>query len=130
MQQKKIAELTALLIDDEYFIRATMRQLLYQMGMLDVQEAADGASGLMQAKVGQPDIIFCDIHMPVLDGLTFVRELRQISQAPVVMLTSDQAEKSVVMAKNLKVNGYLVKPVSFNAVQRAVERIFKPAPTR
>jgi two-component system chemotaxis response regulator CheY len=130
MPQKKLSEIVALLIDDEYFIRATMRQLLYQLGILDVQEAADGASGLMQVKVSEPDIIFCDIHMPVLDGLTFVRELRATSQIPVVMLTSDQAEKSVVMAKNLKVNGYLVKPVSFAAVQRAVERALKPAPAR
>ena len=126
MQQTvPMSEMTVLMVDDEYFIRATMRQLLYQIGLANVEEAADGASGLLKARLSKPHLVICEIHMPVLDGFTFVNELRTFCDAPVILLTSDHDEKTVVMAKKLKVDGYLIKPMSFAAVQRAVERALK-----
>lgn len=120
------------LIDDEPFLRSTLRQILVQIGFFqaNVYEADAAGSGMNETMRVRPTLVFCDIHMPVADGFTYLNNLRgssisSIAETPVVMLTSDSSEEAVLTAKGLKVNGYLVKPVSINTVKKAVERVLK-----
>ena len=51
-------------------------------------EAADGAEALVQIQAGKPDIILLDIMMPVLDGFEVCKQVRKISDVPIIMLTA------------------------------------------
>ena len=128
-----LRRLKILLIDDEPFIRTTLRQILVQVGLApsNVYEAGSVKEGVSQTLRIRPDMVLCDIHLADDDdGFTYVVAIRkstvgEVASTPVVMLTSDSTEEAVLVAKQLKVEGYLVKPVSIAAVQRVVERILK-----
>lgn len=124
--------LKILLVDDESFIRSTIRQILVQLGIpqANVYEADTAKAGIAETLRMRPAIVLCDIHMPDEDGFVFVANLRKapladVARIPVVMLTSDATEEAVLTAKGLKVDGYLVKPVSISAVKRSLERALK-----
>jgi two-component system, chemotaxis family, chemotaxis protein CheY len=120
-----------LVIDDEPFMRWTMRQVLIEIGISDIYEAGNGKKGLQETDRLRPDAVFCDIHMPDEDGLAYLTALRgfpnaRVAATPVIMVTSDQSTGAVVSAKRLKVSGYLVKPISIDAVKKALERVLTP----
>ncbi|CAA7619113.1 Chemotaxis protein CheY [Candidatus Terasakiella magnetica] len=127
-----LRRLKVLLVDDEAFIRTTIRQILVLVGMPqgNVYEAADVKAALAETLRIRPDLVLCDIHMPDGDGFVYVGNLRKapipgVAATPVVMLTSDSGEEAVLTAKELKVSGYLVKPVSIATVKKAMERALK-----
>lgn len=120
------------LIDDEPFLRQTLRQILVQIGVpqANVYEADGAGTGMNECMRIRPTLVFCDIHMPVADGFAFLHSLHQspipgLAETPVVMLTSDSTEEAVLTAKGHKVSGYLVKPVSINTVKKSIERALK-----
>ncbi len=124
--------LKVLLVDDEAFIRSTIRQILMQIGIPkgNIYEAENAVSAVGETLRVRPHLVICDIHMEGYDGFAFVASLRkapipEAASIPVVMLTSDAGEDAVKTAKGLHVDGYLVKPVSIASVKRAVERALK-----
>lgn len=117
--------LKIVIIEDEDFIRTLIRRLLYQLGVDLVYEAKDGDEGLREVVRIRPDIVFCDIHMEPVDGLTFLIRLRDLTtgsvkDTPVVFLTADAQQETVMKAKKLSVNGYLVKPVSLESIKKRI----------
>ena len=130
MPQTDVKRLKVLLIDDEWFIRTTIRQILNQLGINNTYEAGDVDAAIRETMRVQPHLVLCDIHMPGEDGLAYLAKLRKaplpdVAAIPVVMLTSDSSEDAVMTAKGLHVDGYLVKPVSLATVKRAIERALK-----
>ncbi|MDO8607676.1 MAG: response regulator [Phaeospirillum sp.] len=130
MAECDLKRLKILLIDDEWFIRSTIRQILIQIGINNVYEAGDVDSAIKETLRVQPSMVLCDIHMPGEDGLAYVAKLRKaplpnVASIPVVMLTSDSSQDAVLTAKGLHVDGYLIKPVSIAAVKKAIERALK-----
>jgi DNA-binding NarL/FixJ family response regulator len=130
MAETDLKRLKILLIDDEWFVRSTIRQILIQIGITNIYEADNVEAAMKETLRIQPDMVLCDIHMPGTDGLAYVARLRKapiaaVAATPVVMLTSDSTEEAVTTAKELHVGGYLVKPVSIAAVKRSIERALK-----
>ena len=130
MAETDLKRLKILLIDDEWFVRSTIRQILIQIGITNIYEADNVEAAMKETLRVQPDMVLCDIHMPGTDGLAYVARLRKapiptVAATPVVMLTSDSTEEAVTTAKELHVGGYLVKPVSIAAVKRSIERALK-----
>ena len=106
-----------LIIEDESFTRQMIKGLLHQLGFRLIDEAADGEAGFKEVLRVKPLIILCDIHMAPLDGLGFLAKLRGLSipglrDTTVIFLTADKQTNTVMSAKSLRVDGYLVKPVS------------------
>ncbi|PWC52572.1 response regulator [Azospirillum sp. TSO22-1] len=125
--------LRILLVDDEWFIRSTIRQMLRQIGVVNTYEAEGAAAGIAETLRVKPHLVLCDVHMPDGDGLSYLGELRKavipsVAETPVVMLTSDGTPDVVLGAKDLKVSGYLLKPVSPAALKKAIERALSAAP--
>jgi two-component system chemotaxis response regulator CheY len=117
-----------LVIEDELHIRKIICRLLRQIGYRLIDEAADGAEGFKTLLRVQPDVILCDIHMEPVDGITFLRKLRGLSQPkyaaqPVIFLTGDTDSTTVIAAKDLQVDGYLVKPVSLKSLKDRIDAI-------
>jgi two-component system chemotaxis response regulator CheY len=105
-----------LVIDDAATVRMYHRKMLGDAGW-QVEEACNGVEALekvMTQPKEQPfDLYVVDINMPKMDGYTFVRELRRLSQvrqSPVLMVSTEAQSQDASAAQEAGANGYLVKP--------------------
>jgi two-component system, chemotaxis family, chemotaxis protein CheY len=115
----------ALIIDDSSVMRKIVERSLRQAGMelAEVQGAANGAEALAILAKSAVDLILCDIYMPVMDGLEFVRRLKDIENTkgvPVVMITTEGNESHVVQALSMGARGYIRKPFTPDQVKEHV----------
>ena len=115
----------ALIIDDSSVMRKIVERSLRQAG-LDlgkVVEAANGAEALVALQGNAVDLILCDINMPVMDGLEFVRQVATVENAkgvPIVMITTEGSESRVVAALSAGARGYIRKPFTPDQVKEHV----------
>jgi len=101
-----------LVIDDEESVQALLKAQLTHHGF-QVTVAADGLDGLMKLETLQPDLIICDIMMPNLDGLTFVKAIKGNNQTraiPVLFLTAKGESRDMIDGINAGARFYLSKP--------------------
>jgi two-component system chemotaxis response regulator CheY len=92
-------------------MRKIISQFLRSEAYEVVAEASNGQEGLEMFKEFTPDIVTMDINMPVMDGLTALKEILLINpQARVVMLTSESEQKMVLEAVQCGAKNYVVKP--------------------
>jgi len=99
-----------LVVDDEPGLRNSLRLILTDEGH-DVAEAADGASALARAAAAPFDMILCDVRMPVLDGLEFLRRYRQAGgSALVIVMSAYGAEDAAIAAMKQGAYDYIAKP--------------------
>ena len=100
-----------LVVDDELTLRNTIRAYLEDEGYM-VQTANDGRMALQVFRSFQPDLVVLDIMLPELDGLEVLRQIRQMSEAYVVMLTAKADETDKVVGLSLGADDYVTKPFS------------------
>jgi len=122
------AALKVMIVDDDGGTRRLIRRMLNQIGIETVIECADGLRGVQEVLRTKPDAVFCDIHMEPVNGNEFLRMLRDakigwVKRLPIVFLTSDNQQESVVTAVENQVDGYLVKPVSMVVLKARVDAI-------
>ncbi len=117
-----------LIVDDEKFMRTTIKVVLRAVGRFTSEEAADGAAALDKLAEFRPDLVLCDVGMTPMGGLEFVEKLRSqtdpLHATPVIMLTADASESTIVNAARLQISGYLLKPVSPKQVAKLFHAIF------
>ena len=102
-----------LVVDDSVIMRRIIGNSLKSAGHLDIVEAGDGAEAI--EKLSGVELILTDWNMPVMDGLTFVKEVRknsQYSKVPIIMITTERTKAEVMEALKSGVNNYIVKPFS------------------
>lgn len=114
-----------LIVDDSSVMRKIVERSLRQAGIEieKVHEAGNGAEALVILKDAKVDIILCDINMPVMDGLEFVKQLPGVENAkgvPVVMITTEGSEGHVVRALSAGAKGYLRKPFTADQVKEHI----------
>jgi two-component system KDP operon response regulator KdpE len=100
-----------LLIEDEPGIRRFLRVTLSNHGYR-VTEAATAEEGLDKAAAARPDLILLDLGLPDRDGLGVIKEIREWSRTPVVVLSARDADQAKVAALDLGADDYLTKPFS------------------
>jgi two-component system KDP operon response regulator KdpE len=108
-----------LVVDDEQGILVYVGANLRQQGY-EVQTARNGREALDAAALHPPDLVILDLAMPVLDGFATLQELRQWTQAPVVVLSAHADEAGKVRALDLGADDYLTKPFG---VQELLARV-------
>jgi two-component system chemotaxis response regulator CheY len=104
-----------LIVDDSSVMRKILERSLRQAGveLSSVHQAGNGAEALAVLAENQVDLILCDINMPVMDGLEFVKQLPGVENAkgaPVIMITTEGSESHVVQALSAGAKGYIRKP--------------------
>lgn len=119
MEKKKI-----LIVEDNEKNRVLVRDILSFHGY-SVLEAADGTEGLEIAVEHKPDLILMDIQMPVMDGLTAIKALRDISETreiKVIALTSFamKGDKEKIMGAGF--DGYITKPINTRQLPEIVKK--------
>lgn len=103
---------TILVVDDSSTARRQLSEALQQAG-LAVTEAAEGVEALWRARQHTFDLVITDVHMPVMDGLQFLRELRKLPKygaTPVYMLTSDCSKERLSRGRELGATAWVLKP--------------------
>lgn len=119
MADVSFADHSVLVIDDETFTRAVLVRMLGGLGFKAVFQAQDGEEGIVAVRECDPDVIVCDIQMKPMDGLSFLRTLRQDmtvghrgQRIPVIFITSRLDAASAQVAHDLGCHGFLLKPVT------------------
>jgi two-component system, NtrC family, response regulator AtoC len=119
---------TILVIEDEEAIRANILDLLEAEGFIAVG-TGDGASGLSEARRLQPDVIVCDIMMPVVDGLTLLERVRgepRLKATPFIFLTARAERADVRAGMSHGADDYVTKPFTrrdlLDAIYTRLER--------
>jgi response regulator NasT len=101
-----------LIAEDEALIRMDMREMLIEEGHDVVGEARDGAEAIELARALKPEIIFMDVKMPGMDGISAATVIGAERLAPVVMVTAFSQSRYIGEASAAGAMGYLVKPFS------------------
>jgi two-component system chemotaxis response regulator CheY len=126
--QKDCSEggMRVLIVDDSALMRRIVAKALREAGLVldEVVEAGNGAEGiraLEQSSVSF-DLILCDVHMPALDGLGFLREraARGLATTPVVMVTADAGDPLIQQAIASGAQGFISKPFSAEQIRERV----------
>ena len=124
-------DVTILMVDDEARMRKLVKDFLMQKGY-SVLEAADGEEALRvfeenQNKIG---LILLDVMLPKLDGWSVLRQIRQTSKVPIIMLTARGEEQDELFGFELGVDEYISKPFSPKILVARVEAILNRTQTK
>lgn len=117
-----------LIVDDSSTMRKIVMRTLRQAGFDsdDVLEAGDGQEGLTKLDEGGVELIFSDVNMPNMNGLDFVKALREredSKKTPVVMVTTEGGDEVMTGAMELGANGYVVKPFTADKLKEVLDRV-------
>lgn len=114
---------TVLVVDDAAFMRMRAGKLLSQSGY-EVIEAENGLDALNKYTEYEPDLVLMDITMPVMDGLTAVREIRQVDpEAKIIMVSAMGQQAMVIEAIKLGAKDFIVKPYEPDNVLASVKKL-------
>ena len=113
-----------LIIDDHALFRVGLQELLTRRDITVIDAIGDGAEGVRIAQESEPDIVLLDLRMPVMDGLTVLRRLRDSGLTmPVAMLTTSTEERDLVESLRNGAQGYLIKDMEPDEVVSALHEI-------
>ena len=117
-------DITVLIVDDEFRIRKLVKDFLVQKGY-KIMEAGDGeeALSIFNENENKINLILLDVMMPKLDGWSVLRQIRQKSNVPIVMLTARGEEQDELFGFELGVDEYISKPFSPKILVARVEAI-------
>jgi len=123
-----LSALRFLIVDDNAHMRRIVRTLLHGFGVREIHEAEDGASGLEAVRNTSPDILILDWVMPILDGIEFVRTIRNPGSklnpfVPIIMLSGHAEKRRVLEARDAGVHEFLCKPISAKALHDRIAAI-------
>jgi CheY-like chemotaxis protein len=115
-----------LIVDDDQFIRKLIATTLEDVAQLELHEAADGVQALEVARREHPALVFLDVDMPGLDGITACARLREdeaTSGSTIVMLTAAHGDSVERRAEEAGADLFLTKPFSPLDLLRLVDRL-------
>jgi len=113
---------TILIVDDSASLRQVVTMALKGSGYNTV-EAKDGEDALSKLKMSSIDMIVCDVNMPVMNGLDFVRQVKSDAKykfLPVLMLTTETTDEKKQVGKAAGASGWMVKPFAPTQLVKAV----------
>ena len=135
MAQERVdpRSITVLVVDDEPRLVDVVRMNLEVEGYR-VVAAASGIEALERLKQDLPDLVILDVMMPDMDGYETLRQIREVSNVPVIMLTVRQDEQDRIRGLEIGADDYLGKPYSPRELQSRIKavlrRTFTPSPAR
>ena len=122
--------IVCLIVDDDKFSRTFTKTALYQIGIKNTKEASNTKEAAEIIQNYKIDVILLDQQMPEQNGLDLAKELKSgslgnNSNIPVIMVTVDSKEKTVLDAKGIGIHEYLIKPISPLALKKRICTAFE-----
>ena len=116
-----------LVVDDDSQIRRVMRNALSSHSYTII-EARNGEEALKKVRSERLDLIILDLNMPDMDGIEVCRDIRVVSNLPIIMLTVRGAEKDKVRALDAGADDYVVKPFGIDELLARIRAALRRAP--
>lgn len=129
-----LSALSVLIVEDHSSMQKLLRTILTALGIVNVREAFSGEEGFQSLMEFPADLVITDWNMSPMDGLTFVKTVRNDERSPnpyvpIIMLTGQAEKQRVIEARNAGVNMTLTKPVSAKTLaERVTMLIEEPVP--
>ena len=108
-----MAKQKILIADDEAQIREILR-IYFEKEGFEVIEAEDGAAAILKVQSEKPDILLLDIMMPVLDGIEVCKQVRKMSDLPIIMVTAKDDDDDRIAGLEIGADDYITKPFNTN----------------
>ncbi len=116
--------ISVLVVEDDIHI-AQLLQLYLEKEGYTVTLAADGGQGLAKFREVQPDLVLLDVMMPVMDGWTVCKMIRNESQTPIIMLTAKAETDDKVTGLKSGADDYITKPFEMREVLARIEAVLR-----
>lgn len=116
---------TVMIIDDSATLRQVVSMTLKKAGYAPV-EAHDGKDALSKLKGQKVHLIICDVNMPEMDGISFIKELKRLPDyrfTPLIMLTTESQEAKRMEGREAGAKAWIVKPFKPQQMLSAVEKL-------
>ena len=117
-----------LVVDDFSTMRRIVRNLLKEMGCVNVEEAEDGTVALAMLKAQKFDFVVSDINMPSMSGFELLAAIKKedsLKHLPVLMVTAEARKEDIVRAAQDGAAGYIVKPFTKATLEEKVQKIMQ-----
>lgn len=124
-----MAKQKILIADDEAQIREILR-IYFEKEGFEVIEAEDGAAAILKVQSEKPDILLLDIMMPVLDGIEVCKQVRKMSDLPIIMVTAKDDDDDRIAGLEIGADDYITKPFNSREVVARVKAVLRRAGTQ
>jgi two-component system chemotaxis response regulator CheY len=117
-----------LVVDDFSTMRRIVRNLLKELGFVNVQEAEDGVQALSKLRSDTFDFVVSDWNMPNMTGIELLRAIRaddKLKHLPVLMVTAEAKRENIIEAAQAGASGYVVKPFTAATLDEKLKKIFQ-----
>jgi two-component system chemotaxis response regulator CheY len=112
--------MNVLIVDDYKTMLRIIRNLLRQLGFVNIDEATDGSMALQMMRGANYGLVISDWNMEPMTGLQLLREVRsdaKLKNTPFIMVTAESKSENVIAAKEAGVSNYIVKPFNAETLQ-------------
>jgi len=117
-----------LVVDDFSTMRRILRNLLKELGFMNVQEAEDGVDALAKLRTENFDFVVSDWNMPNMNGIELLQAIRaddKLKHLPVLMVTAEAKRDNIIMAAQAGASGYVIKPFTAATLDEKLMKIFR-----
>lgn len=122
MNEQKKLDISVLYVEDDAATRDEV-VLFLNRRVREIMTASNGQDGLALFRQHRPDLIITDIRMPVMDGLTMARAIRDAFKGALIIVTTAHSDISYMLAAvDIGVDQYVIKPISMEKLLAAVEK--------
>lgn len=121
------ANMKFLVVDDFSTMRRIVRNLLKELGFVNVQEAEDGVDALKKLRSESFNFVVSDWNMPNMTGIDLLRAIRAdptLKHLPVLMVTAEAKRENIIEAAQAGASGYVVKPFTADTLDEKLKKIF------
>lgn len=118
---------SVLVVDDNATTIRIMRKLLWHIGLINVDNANDGAAALAKMRAKRYGLVISDWNMTPMSGYDFLREVRAdpaLARTPFIMVTADSKIENLVAANKASVSGYILKPFDAKTLKAKIDSVF------
>jgi two-component system chemotaxis response regulator CheY len=116
-----------LVVDDYNTMVRIIRNLLKQLGFVNIDEASNGAAALEKMRERKYGLVISDWNMEPMTGYALLQEVRAdpgLARTPIIMVTAESKTENVIAAKKAGVSNYIVKPFNAQTLKAKIEAVF------
>lgn len=118
-------KITILLVEDDMMIQKQTEEIL-KIFFADVLIANNGLEAIKIVEEKTPQIMLCDIKMPLMDGLTLTKTLREKkNQIPIILLSSYSDQQTLLKAANCGIDGFIIKPIEIDNLLETFSKVLQ-----
>ncbi len=117
-----------LVVDDFSTMRRIVKNILRQLGFVNIVEADDGTTAWEILQKQKIDFIVSDWNMPIMTGIELLRKVREdakLGELPFLMVTAEAQQENILEAAQAKVSNYIVKPFTADVMKKKIDKIFQ-----